>query len=82
MTRLFERYSEVLRHASQQNNQEKTQTCFSEKIEKPKENKNSDIRTKEDKYTMDPGQSSLSQHKEKNFWSKMIFEQKTNKKNA
>ena len=31
---------------------------------------------KQDKYTMDPGKSSLSQHKEKIFWSKMIFEQK------
>ena len=31
---------------------------------------------KQDKYTMDPGQSSLSQHKEKMFWAKMIFEQK------
>ena len=33
--------------------------------------------TKQDKYTMDPGQSSLSQQKEKTFWST-----KTNKKNA
>ena len=32
---------------------------------------------KQDKYTMDPGQSSLSQQKEKTFWST-----KTNKKNA
>ena len=32
--------------------------------------------TKQDKYTMDPGQSSLSQQKEKKIWSKMIFEQK------
>ena len=30
----------------------------------------------QDKYTMDPGQSRLSQHKEEIFWSKMIFEQK------
>ena len=30
----------------------------------------------QDKYTMDPGQSSLSPHIEKFFWSKMIFEQK------
>ena len=40
------------------------------------------LKNKQDKYTMDPGQSSLSQHKEKMFWSKMIFKQKTNKKNA
>ena len=32
---------------------------------------------KQDKYTMDPGQSSLSQQKENTFWST-----KTNKKNA
>ena len=31
---------------------------------------------KHDKYTKDLGQSSLCQHKEKNFWLKMIFEQK------
>ena len=31
---------------------------------------------KQDKYTMDPVQSSLSQQKEKKFWSKMFFEQK------
>ena len=31
---------------------------------------------KQDKYTMAPGQSSLSQQKEKQFRSKMIFEQK------
>ena len=31
---------------------------------------------KHDKYTMDPEYSSLSQHIEKFFWSKMIFEQK------
>ena len=30
----------------------------------------------QDKYTMDPGQSSLSQQKDKKIWSKMIFEQK------
>ena len=30
----------------------------------------------QDKYTMDPGQSSLCQQNEKVFWSKMIFEQK------
>ena len=30
----------------------------------------------QDKYTMDPGQSSLSQQKEKKNWSKMNFEQK------
>ena len=35
----------------------------------------------EDKY-MDPGQLSLFQKKEKKFWSKKIFEPKTNKKNA
>ena len=35
------------------------------------------IENQQDKYTMDPGQSTLSQHKEKMFWwSKMIFEQK------
>ena len=28
------------------------------------------------KYTMDPGQSNLSQQYENNCWSKMIFEQK------
>ena len=31
---------------------------------------------KQDKYTMDPGQSNLSQQCENNYWSKMIFEQK------
>ena len=35
------------------------------------------MKLKQDKYTMDPGQSSLSQQKEKTFWST-----KTNKKNA
>ena len=30
----------------------------------------------QDKCTMDPGKSNLSQHKEKMFWSKMIFKQK------
>ena len=34
---------------------------------------------KQDKYIMDPGQSSLSQQKEKKFWSKMIFEQNKTK---
>ena len=34
------------------------------------------IPCKQDKYTMDPRKSSLSQHKENFFWSKMIFEQK------
>ena len=29
---------------------------------------------KQDKYTMDPGQSSLSKYREKIFWSKMICE--------
>ena len=31
------------------------------------------------KYTMDPGQSNLSQQLGNNFWSKMIFEQKKTK---
>ena len=35
---------------------------------------------KQDKYTMDPGQSSLSQQKVKKFQLKMIFEQKKIKK--
>ena len=30
---------------------------------------------KQDKYTMDPRQSNLSQQKENDFWSKMTFEQ-------
>ena len=34
------------------------------------------IENQQDKYTMDPGQSTLPQQKEKTFWSKMIFEQK------
>ena len=34
------------------------------------------IQSEQGKYTMDPGLSSLSQQKEKTFWSKMIFEQK------
>ena len=32
---------------------------------------------KQDKYTMDPGQSNLSQQYENNFWSKMTFEKKS-----
>ena len=35
---------------------------------------------KEDKYTMDPGQSNASQQSENNFLSKMIFDQKKLKK--
>ena len=34
---------------------------------------------KQDKYTMDPGQSNLSQKYENNFQLKMIFEQKKSK---
>ena len=41
-----------------------------------------DFQKQQDKYTIDPGQLSLSQHKEQMFWPKMIFEQKINKKNA
>ena len=39
-------------------------------------------KSKQDKYTMDPGQSSLSQQKVKKFQLKMIFEQKKDKENA
>ena len=34
------------------------------------------LKTEHNKYTMDPGQSSLSQNEENIFWLKMIFEQK------
>ena len=37
---------------------------------------NISLKYEQDRYTMDPGYSSLSQDKEKFFWSKMIFEQK------
>ena len=33
----------------------------------------------QEKYTIDPGQSNLSQQYENDFWSKMIFEQKKSK---
>ena len=34
---------------------------------------------KQDKYTMDPASSNLSQQQEDNFWSKMMFEQNKSK---
>ena len=39
-----------------------------------------DFYVKQDKYTMDPGWSNLSQQLGNSFWSKMIFEQKKSKK--
>ena len=34
---------------------------------------------KQDKYTIDPGYSNLSEESENNLWLKMIFEQKNQK---
>ena len=47
-----------------------------DKVAETKASGDDDSDTTRQVYTMDPGQSNLSQQKEKVFWSKMIFEQK------